>query len=95
MRRNEFSRGCISLTIKHVLHIGFRLKLFRGPCRNTSVPKMTVHAGRTIRLSHEITSRSVILLGGRGALLPLGLGGVGSLTIVKPGTGRMRFKSCA
>lgn len=86
----------MSSTTCRVLHKEVLLKLFsspsRGPCGG--VRPSIVNYGRRRRLTLRATHRDVILLGGRGGFLPLGQGGVESVTMMNVDTTRYRFKSC-
>lgn len=95
IRGKVLSIGCVSRTITHVLATGFGVKLFRCPLPVRGGCSGMIRTPTRISLTHGVTRRSVILLRGRGGVLPLRVGGLGSVTIVNPGTSRMRFKSCA
>lgn len=87
--RKGVSLRALSRHMNRVLHIGFVLKLFSGPCPNSSHRPRAMMRGTTRRrMSVGTTLRSVILLGGRGRVLPLS-GDLGGVTIVNPGTRRI------
>lgn len=86
----------VSGTMHHVLSLGFRVKLFSSPFMSRGRTMRLITSSRRAKLTHRMTHRSVILLGGGSGLLPLG-GSVHALTIVNPGTSGICgvLKSCA
>lgn len=94
-RRNLVAVTSLSETINGMLHLGFRVNLFRGPCISPRLTGGLIRSGRRGRLTQRMTHRKMILLGGR-KILPLD-GRVKRLTIVNPGTSRVcgRLNSCA
>lgn len=77
-----------------MLAIGFRLNLFSRACNSPGLIGGIIHGTRGIMLTGGITSRDTMLLRGEGSVLPLSLGGCGSITIIKPGDGRTILNSC-
>lgn len=84
IRRNGVDVRLISSTIGHILHVGFHLKLFSGPCAPASARGRHFLLPRDLTVTRGLTRRAVILLGGRGGMLPLTGKGGPAVTIVKP-----------
>lgn len=83
--RNGIGGSTVSSTIQGVLHVGFQLKLFSGPCISRGQVRRLCTPSR-LRTTGRTTIRSTVLLGGRGRALPL-RSSMGAITIMNPVTG--------
>lgn len=92
MGRKKLDRRMVGSHMHSVLEIGFLINLFSAPCR-ASLGKTSrrIRGGRGRRITLRTSHRSVMLLGGRGGILPLSPSGVQGVTIYNPGTSR---RSC-
>lgn len=84
LARKGIARRTVGTTYHHVLRTGCGLNLFSGPCGCYSIGHTggRVFAGRRHTITHGVTSRDLILLGGRNGILPLT--GGNAVTIMNP-----------
>lgn len=80
MGRNGTKAGRLSTGIDGVLHLVFHASVGSGG------PFNSLKSPRRKRTTHEVNRRNVMLLRGGGGMLPIGLSGIGGVTIVNRGT---------